>query len=79
MIIFDGIIVYDFIDKLNIKDVKMIGMIGDFVVRGLYVKINFIEMLGKKLKVKMINFVRGGVIMVIVLIGKEVVENSIYR
>lgn len=75
----DGTIVHDFIDKSNIKDVKTIGTIGDSVARGSHAKTNFTEMLGKKLKAKTTNLARGGATMATVPIGKEAVENSIYR
>ncbi|MFV0053639.1 peptidase, partial [Staphylococcus aureus subsp. aureus str. Newman] len=75
----DGTIVHDFIDKSNIKDVKTIGTIGDSVARGSHAKANFTEMLGNKLKAKTTNLARGGATMATVPIGKEAVENSIYR
>ncbi|NGQ33086.1 SGNH/GDSL hydrolase family protein [Staphylococcus aureus] len=65
--------------KRQIRNIKSIGTIGDSVARGSHAKTNFTEMLGKKLKAKTTNLARGGATMATVPIGKEAVENSIYR
>lgn len=75
----NGTIMYDFTSQSSIKNIKSIGTIGDSVARGSHAKTNFTEMLGKKLKAKTTNLARGGATMATVPIGKEAVENSIYR
>lgn len=75
----NGTIMYDFTSQSSIRNIKSIGTIGDSVARGSHAKTNFTEMLGKKLKVKTTNLARGGATMATVPIGKEAVENSIYR
>lgn len=75
----NGTIMYDFTSQSSIRNIKSIGTIGDSVARGSHAKTNFTEMLGKKLKVKTTNLARGGATMATVSIGKEAVENSIYR
>ncbi len=70
---------YDFTSQSSIRNIKSIGTIGDSVARGSHAKTNFTEMLGKKLKAKTTNLARGGATMATVPIGKEAVENSIYR
>ncbi|EOA9542896.1 TPA: phage tail protein, partial [Staphylococcus aureus] len=75
----NGTIMYDFTSQSSIRNIKSIGTIGDSVARGSHAKTNFTEMLGKKLKAKTTNLARGGATMATVPIGKEAVENSIYR
>ncbi|HHW5210323.1 TPA: SGNH/GDSL hydrolase family protein [Staphylococcus aureus] len=75
----NGTIIYDFTSQSSIRNIKSIGTIGDSVTRGSHAKTNFTEMLGKKLKAKTTNLARGGATMATVPIGKEAVENSIYR
>lgn len=75
----NGTIMYDFTSQSSIRNIKSIGTIGDSVARGSHAKTNFTEMLGKKLKAKTTNLARGGETMATVPIGKEAVENSIYR
>ncbi|HDG8430106.1 TPA: SGNH/GDSL hydrolase family protein [Staphylococcus aureus] len=75
----NGTIMYDFTSQSSIKNIKSIGTIGDSVARGSHAKTNFTEMLGKKLKAKTTNLARGGATLATVPIGKEAVENSIYR
>ncbi|HDZ3295707.1 TPA: phage tail protein [Staphylococcus aureus] len=75
----NGTIMYDFTSQSSIRNIKSIGTIGDSVARGSHAKTNFTEMLGKKLKAKTTNLARGGATMATVPIGKEAVENSVYR
>ncbi|EZY60623.1 hypothetical protein V060_02599, partial [Staphylococcus aureus R0294] len=75
----DGTIIHDFTGKSSIKEIKTIGTIGDSVARGSGAKENFTEMLGKKLNAKTTNLAKGGATMATVPIGKDAVENSIYR
>ncbi|NDR01483.1 SGNH/GDSL hydrolase family protein, partial [Staphylococcus aureus] len=75
----NGTIMYDFTSQSSIRNIKSIGTIGDSVARGSHAKTNFTEMLGKKLKAKTTNLARGGATMATVPIGREAVENSIYR
>lgn len=75
----NGTIMYDFTSQSSIRNIKSIGTIGDSVARGSHAKTNFTEMLGKKLKAKTTNLARGGATMATVPIGKEAVENSIYK
>ncbi|HDZ3290773.1 TPA: phage tail protein [Staphylococcus aureus] len=75
----NGTIMYDFTSQSSIRNIKSIGTIGDSVARGSHAKTNFTEMLGKKLKAKTTNLARGGATLATVPIGKEAVENSIYR
>ncbi|HGO2317858.1 TPA: SGNH/GDSL hydrolase family protein [Staphylococcus aureus] len=75
----NGTIMYDFTSQSSIRNIKSIGTIGDSVAIGSHAKTNFTEMLGKKLKAKTTNLARGGATMATVPIGKEAVENSIYR
>ncbi|HHW9467745.1 SGNH/GDSL hydrolase family protein [Staphylococcus aureus] len=75
----NGTIMYDFTSQSSIRNIKSIGTIGDSVARGSHAKTNFTEILGKKLKAKTTNLARGGATMATVPIGKEAVENSIYR
>ncbi|HDH6545802.1 TPA: phage tail protein [Staphylococcus aureus] len=75
----NGTIMYDFTSQSSIKNIKTIGTIGDSVARGSHAKVNFTEMLGKKLKAKTTNLAKGGATMATVPIGADKVENSIYR
>ncbi|EZY43008.1 hypothetical protein V052_02534 [Staphylococcus aureus MSSA-93] len=75
----NGTIMYDFTSQSSIRNIKSIGTIGDSVARGSHAKVNFTEMLGKKLKAKTANLAKGGATMATVPIGKDAVENSIYR
>ncbi|EZY68574.1 SGNH/GDSL hydrolase family protein [Staphylococcus aureus] len=75
----NGTIMHDFTNQSSIRNVKTIGTIGDSVARGSGAKENFTEMLGKKLNAKTTNLAKGGATMATVPIGKDAVENSIYR
>ncbi|HDD7077345.1 TPA: phage tail protein [Staphylococcus aureus] len=75
----NGTIMYDFTSQSSIRNIKSIGTIGDSVARGSHAKVNFTEMLGKKLKAKTTNLAKGGATMATVPIGADKVENSIYR
>ncbi|UEX91181.1 SGNH/GDSL hydrolase family protein [Staphylococcus ratti] len=68
----NGTIIRDFTTKSSIRDVKMIGTVGDSVAKGSMAKENFTQMLAKKIKAKSTNLSVSGATM------STVKENSIY-